>query len=205
MCAWFAPQASAPPFKLNKYGMQIRGIAEGIEGTGITMYGDRGLPKGYRERHAAEIGAEQAKSNVISLINEIVVMLENYKFLHEEEEWEWADVVDWSRGHGLCRAQVPCCTDPCPLALAQLRAALRYAYCLYGVAADLGRNRWDYGPSLRDWSVWLDAQRLSSTRPHPGVGRPGQYVQKGVSPVYGLHVSERVFPSDNGPWGTAQT
>ena len=43
---------------------------------------------------------------------------------------------------------------------------------------------------------------LSSTRPHPGVGRPGAYIQKGVSPVYGLHVSERVFPSDNGPWGT---
>ena len=133
---------------------------------------------------------------MISLINEIVVMLENYKFLHEEEEWERAHMASG------CEGWARCCTEPCPLALAQLRAALRYAYCLYGVAADLGRNRWDYG-SLRDWSVWLDAQRLSSTRPHPGVGRPGAYVQKGVSPVYGLHVSERVFPSDNnGPWGT---
>ena len=164
----------------------------------------------YAKRHAAKIGVEQSKANVISLINEIVVTLDNYEFLHEEEEWEWANVIDWSRDHGLCRAQVPCCTDPCPLALAQQRVALWYACFLYKFATPEHQV---------DWGIMRDAQRLTDIRPHPKYHThrvTGLYVfPKGspdigipnppsppspVPPRYGLHVSERVFPRSQGPW-----
>ena len=184
--------------------MRIKG---GLEGSGGDVYygGDRVLPKGYKLRHAAKLGEKQAEANVISLIHEIVEVLENYKFQHEQEEWKWTDVVDWSRDFGLCRGQVPCCTDPCPLALAQLRIALGYALSLYRIAATCDGLATD----RRDWSIIRDAERLCDHRPHPKYhthSETGLYVfpwQPDVAPVpprYGLHVSERVFPKSRGPW-----
>jgi hypothetical protein len=163
------------------------GVAERC---GFTVWGDRWIPPDSLRKEAAALGTERALANLQALILEMVDVLSKFEFSREP-------CGRYVSRNGRERWSVAC-DEPCPLKLAQLRAALRHANQMYRYTFATQRDL------AVDECISTDAERLGSSVPHQSHW-VGTYAQLGVQPKFGLDLPTRHFPMDNGPYGTDPT